>query len=72
MKQKLITKLTSRKFFALLTALVIAILVAFNMGEEMIAKVTAIIGAFASLITYMFAEAYVDGKQANNVDNKEE
>lgn len=66
MKELLIQKLTSRKFFALLTSLVVAILVAYNVGESTIAQVTAIIGAFASIISYIFAEAYIDGQSAKS------
>jgi hypothetical protein len=63
-----IQKLTSRKFWALVTVLVVAILVAFNVEENTITKVTAIIGAFASVISYIFAEAYVDGQKTKARD----
>jgi flagellar biosynthesis protein FliQ len=62
MKESILKKVTSRKFFALLSALVVAVLVAYQVDEGTIAHVTAIIGAFASIVTYITAEAYIDGK----------
>jgi len=53
-------KLSSRKFWALIAALVTSLLVLMRMPEETIAQVVAVIGAFASIAVYILAEASVD------------
>lgn len=68
-------KLSSRKFWALIAALVLSILVFFNVGENQIAQITSIITAFGSIAVYIFAEASIDKARANaqeeNIENKE-
>ncbi|PLR72339.1 hypothetical protein [Bacillus sp. UMB0728] len=71
MSKNLINKLSSRKFWALLAGFIGSLLVAFNMGENDIAQVTAIISAFGSVAVYIFAEASVD-KAALKNENEEE
>ena len=61
-------KLSSRKFWSLVIALVGSILVAFNVPEGSIERITALIGGFAAIIVYILAEASVDA-QAANKDN---
>ena len=53
-------KLSSRKFWALIAALVTSLLVVMRMPEETITQVVAVIGAFASIAVYILAEASVD------------
>lgn len=55
-------KLTSRKFWLAVTAFITAILTAFHVEEGSIAQVVAIVMAFADIITYVFAESYVDAQ----------
>lgn len=57
-------KLSSRKFWSLIVALVTAGLVMLNVDNASIEKIVALVGAFASVITYMFSEAYIDGEYA--------
>ncbi|WP_028988015.1 hypothetical protein [Thermicanus aegyptius] len=61
-------KLGSRKFWALLAGVATSILVLFGASEDTITKVVALIGAVGSVIAYMFAEAYVDGKATEKQD----
>lgn len=61
-------KLSSRKFWSLILALIGAVLVALNVPDGSIEKITAIIGAFSAVIVYILAEAHVDG-QATNKDS---
>ncbi|NMA66276.1 MAG: hypothetical protein GX957_08565 [Clostridiaceae bacterium] len=61
-------KLSSRKFWSLIISLIGAILVAFNVQNGTVEQIAAIIGGFASVITYILAEAYVDGKAVENKD----
>lgn len=53
-------KLSSRKFWALLAGFISSLLLAFNLGENEIAQVTAVITAFGSIAVYILAEASVD------------
>lgn len=62
MSESIKRKLTSRKFWIAVTGFITAILVAFNVSENSIAQVSAIIMAFADIIVYVFSEAYVDGQ----------
>lgn len=68
-------KLSSRKFWALIAALVLSVLVFFNVGENQIAQITSIITAFGSVAVYIFAEASIDKAHANaqeeNIEDKE-
>lgn len=61
-------KLSSRKFWSLLLALIGAVLVALNVPSGSVESITAIIGAFASIIVYILAEAHVDGQAVDVVD----
>lgn len=56
------SKLSSRKFWALLSALATALLTAAGASDNTITQTAAVIGAFASIVVYILAEAYVDGK----------
>lgn len=60
MKNKLLSKLSSRKFWALVAGFVGSLLLAFNVGENEIAQITAILTSFGSIAVYIFAEASVD------------
>lgn len=60
------TKLSSRKFWSLLIALIIAICILFNVDQETATKVASVIGAFASIVVYILAEAHIDAKRAEN------
>ena len=56
-------KLSSRKFWSLVIALVGSILVACNVPEGSIERITAIIGGgFAAIIVYILAEAHIDAE----------
>lgn len=67
-KQLILQKISSRKFWALVAGLAGSILLAFNVDENSIAQITAIIGGFGSVAVYMFAEAIVDKARAVNVN----
>lgn len=66
-------KLSSRKFWALITAILISILTFFSVGDDTIGKVSAMTGAIGSAAVYMLAEASTDkNKQEDFVDIVEE
>lgn len=64
-KEGIIRKFASRKFWAALAGFVGSLLVAFNVGENDIAQVTAIIMAFGSLMVYILSESAVDAASAS-------
>lgn len=53
-------KLTSRKFWSAVVAFITAVAMAYNMGENEIAQITAIISAFGVIVCYLFAESKTD------------
>lgn len=57
-------KLASRKFWVCVVGFVSALLVAFNISENNIAQIAAIISAFGTLIVYIFSEGSVDAASA--------
>lgn len=59
-KEDIIRKLCSRKFAVALIGFITALLVAFNLDENQIAQITAIIGSFLTLIAYIFTEGQTD------------
>ncbi|WP_018888324.1 hypothetical protein [Paenibacillus massiliensis] len=59
-------KLSSRKFWALLAGLVTSILSALGYSESIAIRVTGIITAAGSVIAYILAEAYIDGKHVES------
>lgn len=59
-----IAKLSSRKFWVSLGGAIAAILTALNVDSLTVEQVTVIMGAIGSLVAYVLAEGYVDGKRA--------
>ena len=64
-------KLSSRKFWAAISGVVISVMVAFNADAGSQEKVTGIITATGTLAIYMLAEGATD-KAAVNKNNEEE
>ena len=63
-------KLSSRKFWALLTAVITALLTVFNVNNLTIEQVTVIIGAFGTMIAYILGESYVDAKRVQQIEEE--
>lgn len=61
-------KLSSRKFWAALTAVVGAACVLFGVSDLSIEKACALVSACGVLAVYIFAEGYVDAKGVGNSD----
>lgn len=55
-----LSKLASRKFLTMLTGVVTAILVYKGASDNTVAQATSVIGAFGTMITYIFAQGSVD------------
>ena len=60
-------KLSSRKFWVTIVGFLTAILYAFNVAEADVEKVVSVVMAMSTLITYILAEAHVDGSR-NSVE----
>ena len=65
-------KLSSRKFWALVAALVLSILVFFNASNNTATQVSSIITAFGSICVYTLAETSVDKKRLEEENIYEE
>ena len=59
-KSDILRKLSSRKFWVCVVGFVSSLLVAFNVGENQIAQVTAVITAFGTLVAYLLTEGAAD------------
>lgn len=62
-------KLSSRKFWAAITSLVVAVFAIFGVDQLTTEQVISLIAAIVALIAYILSEGYVD---ANRTDTKEE
>ena len=56
-------KLTSRKFWALVTVLVGSLLTLFHADAETASQVTALITSASAVITYLFVQGSIDKKK---------
>ena len=69
-------KLSSRKFWMAIVGFITALLTAFNIEGESVAQITSIVMAFGTLIAYILAEGFIDGKREEgnitNIINTEE
>ena len=62
MKINWVKKLSSRKFWVALVALVAAIAAVFKFSDETVAQITSVISAAGVLVAYILCEGYVDAK----------
>lgn len=62
-------KLSSRKFWAAITSLVVAVFAIFGIDKLTTEQVIALVTAIGALTAYILSEGYVD---ANRTDTKEE
>jgi len=58
--KKFLLKLTSRKFWAAVAAWLTSLLTAFNVSENVTARVAVIAAGIGALAVYMFAEGLSD------------
>lgn len=64
-KNDIVRKLTSRKFWLAVVALVTGLLAAFNVDAGTVEKVSGIIMSGASVVAYIIAEGLVDAENKN-------
>jgi phosphate/sulfate permease len=65
-------KLTSRKFWLAVVALVTAILTSLNMSEADVTNITTVIMAFGTVIAYIIGEGLIDAAAIKNKNDKED
>lgn len=65
-------KLTSRKFWLAVVALVTAILTSLNMSETDVTNITTVIMAFGTVIAYIIGEGLIDAAAIKNKNDKED
>lgn len=56
-------KLSSRKFWSMVSAVIVCVLKLLKAEQEVIVEVTSLVGAISAVVIYILAEAYVDGKR---------
>ena len=73
-KEDLIRKLGSRKFWACISAVVIALVAFFNAPAETTERIVALISAIGGLCIYMLSEGIADSKPTDvtNIINTED
>lgn len=73
-KEDLIRKLGSRKFWACVSAVVIALVAFFNADPETTERIVALVSAVGGLCIYMLSEGIADSKPTDitNVINTED
>lgn len=64
-KQDLIRKLSSRKFWACVTAVIVSLIAFTNASPETTERIVALVAAVGGLCIYMLAEGIADGKPEN-------
>lgn len=61
-------KLSSRKFWAAVVALVISVVAFTNCDQGTTEKIVALVGAIGSMVMYMLSETMVDKAREENKD----
>ena len=69
MMNRILAKLTSRKFWAGIAGLITPILVLVKMPENVVTTVAALITACGTLIAYIFAEGSIDAVRERSGEN---
>lgn len=73
-KEDLVRKLGSRKFWACITAVIIALVAFFNAPAETTERIVALISAIGGLCIYMLSEGIADSKSedvTNYIETRE-
>lgn len=69
---RLIKKITSRKFWAMVIAVISSFMILGNYAEGDIERITTILGSVGAIIVYITSEAYLDGKAIKPIKVDEE
>ena len=64
-------KLSSRKFWLSLASFISSLLVAFNVAEDTVTKIVAIVSSLGAVVAYVISEAIIDSSiQSPGKDEK--
>lgn len=63
-------KLTSRKWWAAVTGVVISVMVLANVDSVQTERITALITAVSSLVAYTLAEGFIDAAAVNTAEKE--
>ena len=64
-------KLSSRKFWLSLASFISSLLVAFNVAEDTVTKIVAIVSSLGAVVAYVISEAIIDSSiQSTRKDEK--
>ena len=66
MKNSIIRKLSSRKFWACVSGFAVSLMAMFKYPESTVTLVTSLITSAGCLISYILAEGYSDGENKNH------
>ena len=70
------SKLTSRKWWAAITGVIVSVMVLFNVDSQQSERITELITAVSSAVAYTIAEGFVDAaavdKNREDEDNDDE
>lgn len=64
-KEDLIRKLSSRKFWACITAVVVSLIAFTKATPETVERIVALVGAIGGLCVYMLSEGMADSRSEN-------
>jgi amino acid transporter len=67
----LLSKLSSRKFWAMVAAVVVSVLAMFHYSEETLVQITSLVTSVGAIITYIIGESSID-KSNKKEDNSEQ
>lgn len=65
-------KLTSRKWWAAVTGVIVSVMVLMNVDSEQSERITALITAVSSAVAYTIAEGFVDAAAVEKNEEKED
>lgn len=68
-KQDFIRKITSRKFFAMVSVAVVAVILIFKGDSELAERIGAAIVLLGDVVAYVFAESIADAARAKIDEN---
>lgn len=65
------SKLTSRKWWAAITGVIVSIMVLFNVDSVQAERITALITAVSSAVAYTISEGFVDAAAVNSAKKED-
>lgn len=70
-RKTILNKLTSRKFWAMLSGLAVSILAMVNSPEEVNVQIASLITSLGAVVAYIFGEAVIDREKTGKEQSDE-